>query len=239
MSLITCIAVDDEPLALEVIERFAKKTSMLQLVATFENPLDAVSYLNENEIDLIYLDINMPDLNGISLIKSLQHRPLIVFTTAHAEYALQGYELDVLDYLLKPIEFDRFIATANKAYKRLGLDKKVEQIEIQDYAKDYLFVKSDTRFFKVNYEDILYIEGMRDYVAIHTAESKILSLMSMSKILEKLPSRDFKRVHKSYIVNLSHISLVQNNRIKLCGREIPISNSYRDEFLKIIGESLE
>lgn len=232
MTAMTCIAIDDEPLALEIIQRFASKVQSLELVATFQNPVEAVEFLQEQPVDLIFLDIQMPDLSGMQFIQSLSVRPLIIFTTAYAQYAIDSYELDAVDYLLKPILFDRFLKAVNKAQKSV----QQHSPEAAEPSENYLFVKSDTRYFKVNYEDILYIEGMRDYVALHTPQKKILTLMSMTKMLEKLPARMFMRVHKSYIIGLQHITLVQSSRVLIGDTEIPISNSYREDFLAFIEE---
>lgn len=224
MSILRCIAVDDEPLALEVIQRFAEKIPGLELIGSFANPLEALQFMREEPVDLLFLDIQMPDLTGMQLIESLPSLPMIIFTTAYSQYAADSYEIDAVDYLLKPIPFDRFLKAVNKAFKlhQASSDHKSQA--------DYLFIKSDTRYFKVNYEDIKFIEGMRDYVAVHTPKQRILTLMSMTRILERLPSDQFMRVHKSYIIGIRHIELVQNHRITIAGREIPISNSYREAF---------
>ncbi|MDP5170849.1 MAG: LytTR family DNA-binding domain-containing protein [Bacteroidia bacterium] len=233
MSGLRCIAVDDEPLALEVIKRFAGKIPELELLSTFGNPLEAIQFLRNEEVDLIFLDINMPDLTGMQLLESLSKLPMIIFTTAYSQYAVDSYELDATDYLLKPIPFDRFLKAVNKAFR----EKKAMADLPKDGFGDYLFIKSDTRFFKVNYDDILFIEGMRDYVAVHTGKQKILTLMSMTRILEKLPPTKFMRVHKSYIIGIHHIELVHNHRIRIAGREIPISNSYRESFQEFVDQS--
>ncbi|MEZ4826555.1 MAG: LytTR family DNA-binding domain-containing protein [Bacteroidia bacterium] len=237
---LNCIAIDDEPLALEVIERFCAKIPNLTLLRTFRNPIEAAQFIRNQSVDLVFLDIQMPDLNGIQLLQSLVHKPMVVFTTAYSQYAVDSYEFDALDYLLKPFLFDRFLKAVNKAFDQL---KAKEAIENQEETpaeeellaeKDYLFIKSDTRFFKVDFKNILYIEGMRDYIAVHTPGQKILTLMSMTKMMEKLPQGDFMRIHKSYIIGLNHISLIQNNRVIVAGKEIPISNSFKDAFLKFV-----
>lgn len=235
MNLIKSIAIDDEPLALEVIKRFAEKTPDLELLQTFRNPLDAVAYIREAPVDLIFLDIHMPDLNGLEMLQSLSAPPMIVFTTAHAEYALASYDFDAVDYLLKPIMFDRFLKAVNKVHKQMAaLEEDGGEEEGEDAHKEFVFIKSDTRFFKVNYSDILYIEGMRDYIALHTHQQRILTLMSMTNMLKKLPALGFKRIHKSYIVGVAHISLVQNNKVKVGETELPISNTYKEDFLRFI-----
>ena len=233
MNKINCIAVDDEPLALAVIERLAQKTPLLNLMATFENPLKAQEFLMNHEVDLILLDVDMPDLTGITFLQTLPHKPLIIFTTAHAEYAIHGFEYDVVDFLLKPILLDRFLRAIHKARHQLTLQEE-HAGQKGNSRRDYIFIKSDNRLFKINYTDILFIEGMRDYVAVHTLDQKILTLTSMRQILNKLPSQDFIRVHKSYIVGITHITLVQNNRVMINEHEIPISNTYKEGFVKFI-----
>jgi two-component system LytT family response regulator len=241
MNAIRAIAVDDEPLALEVIQRFAGKIPSLDLVAVFGNPIEAVQYLQTESVDLIFLDIQMPDITGLQFLQSLSDSPMIIFTTAYSQYAVDSYELNAVDYLLKPIPFDRFLKSVNKAIMQMkaqeALEHKIDapaEVESTHGDMDYLFIKSDTRFFKVNHYDILYIEGMRDYIAVHTPKQKILTLMSMTKMLAKLPERDFMRVHKSYIIGLNHISLIQNNRVIVAEKEIPISHSYKEAFLKFV-----
>ena len=232
-----CIAIDDEPIALKVIERFVKKVPFLSLKGSFQNPLEAAQFLQENEIDLIFLDIQMPDLSGFQFLQSLPDPPKVIFTTAHSEYALESYELDAIDYLLKPIPFDRFLKAANKALKLHQMEMESEQEEadqLHDSLSPYLFLKSDTRIFKVKRDEIRYIEGMRDYIAVHTPQKRILTLMSLSKMLNRLPASDFIRVHKSYIINLHHISLIQQNRIMIGEKEIPISNTYKEDFFSRI-----
>lgn len=229
MKKLQCIAVDDEPLALEVIKRFAEKIPALQLLETFQNPIEAVAFIKENPVDLIFLDIQMPDLSGLQLLNSFPDKPMVVFTTAYSDYAIESYEVDAIDYLLKPILFDRFHLAVNKALNKIeesGTEIKSEE--------DFMFIKSDTRIFKINYNDILYIEGMRDYIAVHTPKQRILTLMSMTRMLDKLPKRRFMRVHKSYIIGIGHINMIQNNRVLINQKEIPISNSYKEQFLKFI-----
>ncbi|MDW3647504.1 MAG: LytTR family DNA-binding domain-containing protein [Bacteroidia bacterium] len=229
MKKLNCIAVDDEPLALEVIKRFGEKIPALNLMETFQNPIEAVEFIKENPVDLVFLDIQMPDLTGLEFINSFAEKPMVIFTTAFADYAIESYEVDAIDYLLKPVLFDRFYKAVNKALM------KVEESGTEILAEeDFMFIKSDTRIFKINYNDILYIEGMRDYIAVHTPKQRILTLMSMTRMLDKLPKRRFMRVHKSYIIGIGHIHMIQNNRVLINQKEIPISNSYKEQFLKFI-----
>lgn len=238
MNKMKSIAVDDEPLALSVIEKFAQKSPFLDLIGTFTDPMEALEKIQTENIDLLFLDIEMPDLNGIQFLQSVSQRPMVIFTTAYSHYAIDSYEYDAVDYLLKPILFDRFIKAVSKAHERLQLKQKGNSQTItQEKQQDFLFIKSDSRFFRVSLDDILYIEGMRDYIAIHTPQQRILTLMSMTRMMEKLPDRDFMRVHKSYIIGLKHISLVQHNRVYIRDREIPVSNSYKEELNRFIEES--
>ncbi len=227
-----CIAIDDEPIALKVIERFVKKVPFLELLGSFQNPVEASQFLQEQEVDLIFLDIQMPDLTGFQFLQSLSHPPKVIFTTAYTEHAVESYEMDAVDYLLKPIPFDRFLKAVNKAFKLHQLEAEAaEEAESgQDALSPYLFLKSDTRIFKVIRDEIRYIEGMRDYIAVHTPEKRIMTLMSLTKMLDRLPPSDFVRVHKSYIINMHHIALIQQNRVIIGEKEIPISNTYREDF---------
>lgn len=231
---LTAIAIDDEPMALEVIKKFSEKTTGLDLVGTFQNPLEASAFLQEHQVDLVFLDIRMPDLTGPQFLQSLSQLPMVIFTTAHPEYAVDSYEWDAVDYLMKPIPLDRFLKAVNKAIAQKKAEDLLQEKQEEGADRDYLFIKSDTRFFRVNYEDILFLEGMRDYVAVHTPQQRILTLTSMTNILKKLPSDRFMRVHKSYIIGLQHITLIQNNKVIIGDREIPISNSYKDDLAKFI-----
>jgi len=229
MKKLNCIAVDDEPLALEVIKRFGEKIPALNLMETFQNPIEAVEFIKENPVDLVFLDIQMPDLTGLEFMNSFAEKPMVIFTTAYADYAIESYEVDAIDYLLKPVLFDRFYKAVNKALMKI--EESGTEIRAEE---DFMFIKSDTRIFKINYNDILYIEGMRDYIAVHTPKQRILTLMSMTRMLDKLPKRRFMRVHKSYIIGIGHIHMIQNNRVLINQKEIPISNSYKEQFLKFI-----
>ena len=229
MKKLNCIAVDDEPLALEVIKRFGEKIPALNLMETFQNPIEAVEFIKENPVDLVFLDIQMPDLTGLEFMNSFAEKPMVIFTTAFADYAIESYEVDAIDYLLKPVLFDRFYKAVNKALMKI--EESGTEIRAEE---DFMFIKSDTRIFKINYNDILYIEGMRDYIAVHTPKQRILTLMSMTRMLDKLPKRRFMRVHKSYIIGIGHIHMIQNNRVLINQKEIPISNSYKEQFLKFI-----
>ena len=227
--MIRCLIVDDEPLALDILEDFIKKTPSLELVGKYENPIEAIQYLQINTVDLLFLDIKMPDISGIQLLKSLNKKPVVILTTAFKEYAIDGYELDVLDYLLKPIEFERFLRAVNKASEYFN---SLENKNSTD--KGFLFVKADYKLVKIKFEDILYIEAVKDYVKIKTNKSYILTLMSMTGIEEKLPQDTFIRVHRSYIVSLNNINTISRHRIVIGEKYIPISTPYREKFYEII-----
>ncbi len=227
--MIRCLIVDDEPLALDILEDFINKTPSLQLIGKYENPIEAIQFLQTNDIDLLFLDIKMPDISGIQLLKSLNKKPVVILTTAFKEYAIDGYELDVLDYLLKPIEFERFLRAVNKASEYFN---SLENRNSKD--RDFLFVKADYKLVKIKFNDILFIEAVKDYVKIKTEKSYVLTLMSMAGIEEKLPPDNFIRVHRSYIVSLNNVNTISRHRIIIGDKYIPISTPYRDKFYDLI-----
>jgi len=229
----TCIVVDDEPLARQGMEINIAQISTLQLLGSFSNALAASDFLRKEEVDLLFLDINMPELNGLDFLKSLRDAPLVIFTTAYPQYALESYELDAIDYLVKPIRIERFLKSVNKADNHLRLLKQegnnnhVEKIE-----DDFVYIKSDRKFFKIFFKDILYIEGLKDYVIIYTADNKIITSMNVKTIAAQLPASIFARVSKSYIVNILHITALDNELIYIQHHEIPLGQSFKDDFLK-------
>jgi DNA-binding LytR/AlgR family response regulator len=229
-----CLIADDEPLALDVLENFIKRTPDLELVARCENAMQALQTLKEKQVDLLFTDIEMPEFNGIELVKSLNTKPLIIFTTAHPKYAVQGFELDIVDYLLKPIAFDRFVKSVNKASELLNY-KKSESHGKDDL--DYIFIKSEQKYIKVNLSDILYIEALADYVKVHIPEKRIITLQTMKNLEDKLPSERFVRVHRSFIIALDKISSISGNIIYIGKDEVPVGKNFRDEFFKIIQEN--
>jgi DNA-binding LytR/AlgR family response regulator len=239
--IVNCVAIDDEPLALDIIREYCNKVPFLNLSETFGNPLDSIQYLMNNHVDLLFLDIQMEQLTGIQLLNVLKTKPMVIFTTAYDSFALQGYELDAIDYLLKPISFERFIKAVDKVYDKLQLQHhiKTETVEqnqfIQPPAKDdYMFVKTEFRYEKVDFNDILYIEGMGDYLCIVTVKKKIMTLQGFKRMEESLPKNSFCRVHKSYIVAIDKIESVERNRIKIRDMLIPVSDSYKDCFNNIL-----
>jgi len=221
----TCVAIDDEPLALEKMRGFIERMPLLTLNATFDQPTEALAYLSTTAVDLLFLDIQMESLTGFDLLSALPTRPRVILTTAYSEYALKGYEFDVADYLLKPYSFARFVQAVNKATR--GLEDATEKTEVQP---DYLFVKVDYRLVKVQLDDILYIEGMRDYRCLHTVNGKLLTQQTFGSFETQLPSTRFQRIHKSYLVSLPRIESIEKHRIKIGNALLPISETYRDAF---------
>jgi len=228
--MIRCIAIDDEPLALRQIIGYIEKTPFLELTCQCESALRAIDILGNTEVDLMYVDINMPDLNGLDFVKTLDNPPKIVFVTAYSEYALEGFRVDALDYLLKPISYVDFLKSANKV-KSWFDTHKLKSDEVKS-NKDFLFIKSEYKILRINFDDISYIEGMSEYIKIHLANSKpVMTLLSMKFIEEQLPSDRFMRVHRSYIVNLKKISVIERNRIIFDGKVyIPVSDQYKSKF---------
>lgn len=225
----SCIIIEDEPLALERTKNFIEKIPYLNLLATFENALNGLAYLKSNKVDLLFLDINMDELSGIELMESTTLDCQVIITTAYQEYALKGYEFNVTDYLLKPFTFNRFLQAVNRA-----------QENREKYSSaapaNYIFVKTENRLEKIVLSDILYIEGMRDYLRIHLVNKKIMTLQSFKEIEQLLPSTIICRVHKSYMVSMSRIESIERQRIKIGDQLIPISDTYKNAFFKLIND---
>ena len=232
--MIRCIAIDDEPLALKQIASYIEKTPFLELVKYFSNALDALAEIQEYDADLLFVDINMPDLNGLDFVKSLNNPPKIIFTTAYDEYALEGFKVDAIDYLLKPIGYPDFLKAANKAKE--WFDLKNNKQDTVDSNDEFLFIKSEYRILRIDYNNIKYIEGMKEYVRIHTTNEKpVMSLMSLKKLSEQLPKDKFMRVHKSFIVNLKQITTIERSRIIFDEKVyIPVGDQYKEEFQKYV-----
>jgi DNA-binding LytR/AlgR family response regulator len=223
----TCIIIEDEPLALERTKGFIDKIPSLQLSATFDNTLAGLAYLQQHHVDILFLDINMDELSGIELLESANIKSKVIITTAYQEYALKGYELCVTDYLLKPFTFNRFLQAVNKA-------QNSAQVPIHKEQRDFIFVKTENRLEKILINEIVYIEGMRDYRRIHTINKKIMTLQNFSELEEVIPSSAVCRVHKSYMVALHKIESIERSRIKIANQLIPISDTYREQFFKLI-----
>ena len=227
MDKYTCIIIEDEPLALEKTKDFVNKVPFLQLSATFDNALNGLAYLKNNKVDLLFLDINMDELSGIELLESSKISCQVIITTAYQEYALKGYELQVTDYLLKPFTFNRFLQAVNKAQENLSQ-------HIADKQLDFIFVKTENRLEKITINDILFIEGMRDYLRIHTVNKKIMTLQSFNELEQLIPSHLVCRVHKSYMVAINKIESIERSRIKITDQLIPVSETYKEAFLQLI-----
>jgi DNA-binding LytR/AlgR family response regulator len=220
--MMTCIAIDDEPKALEVIERYCQKISLVNLKATFREPLKAIEFLNRERVDLIFLDINMPDISGMQLLQTLSPRPLIIFTTAYSQYAVESYALNAVDYLLKPVTFERFLMAINKAAAAASKNTAGPD---EDAA---VFIKSGPQTHRVKVSEILYLEKDGNYITVHRKEGNILIRENMGDIFDLVPAADFIRVHKSYIVGIRHISMIEVHQLIVNGEKIPIGSSYRD-----------
>lgn len=226
-----CIVVDDEPLAREGMALLINKQKELQLLGNFSNAAAAGAFLEENAVDLVFLDIQMPGTNGLDFARSISPKTLVIFTTAYAEYALNSYEVDAVDYLIKPIHPERFQKAVQKAQAYLQLLKGTPQtVNIETIADDYFFVKADRKVFKVFFKDILFIEGLKDYVVLHAEGQNIITAMNIKTIHDQLPAQLFVRISKSYIVNVQHITSFDNNTVFLRQFEVPIGNAYRQHF---------
>ncbi|MDZ7876635.1 MAG: LytTR family DNA-binding domain-containing protein [Saprospiraceae bacterium] len=245
------IIVDDEPLALDVLETYIERMPNLNLIARCNNAFEANEALKNNEIDLMFLDIQMPQLTGIELLKTLVKPPMVIFTTAYQQYAIEGFELNALDYLLKPISMDRFMKSVNKANEQYNLHHKeaapapqkaadTEGVVAQADAPDYIFVKADKKLIRVKFSDILYIEGLKDYVIIRLETGRVISLQTMKSLEDKLPSAQFVRVHRSYIVGMDKIQAIVGNMVEVMEKgqpkHLPIGKNYRDELLEMIDQ---
>ena len=229
---VTCMIVDDEPMAREIISSFVGKIHNLELVATCKNVSEAFSVLQKESIQLIFLDINMPEISGLSLAKSIQHKSQVIFTTAYREYAIEGFDLQAVDYLLKPISFDRFLKAVQK-YFDLHASKEIIKQEIVSEAKETsIFVRSDRKMVKVRFKEIKYVESLSDYVKIFTDKETIITRETISNIESKLPSNEFLRTHRSYIVSMPKIDSFTNELVELKKKAIPISRSYKENVLQ-------
>lgn len=240
MNKLRCIAVDDEPLALDIIEDYVAKVPFLELVLRTENAIEALQLVQTGEIDLVFLDIQMPDLTGIQFLKIAGGKANYILTTAYSQYALESYDLNVSDYLLKPIAFDRFYKAVEKVNNQVRISEAAEPAPAPIIAgsanpiQDFIFVKTEHKIQKIQLEDILYIEGLKDYISIFTKSERVITLQNMKKMEETLPQMQFIRVHKSYIISLDKIESIERSRITIAGKIIPIGDTYREEFFKRI-----
>ena len=234
MKKLRCIIADDEPVARKILKEFIEQIPTLELTAEFKNAMRTESFLQDNAADIIFLDINMPRISGLQFLKRCPVRPLVILTTAYPEYALEGYELDVIDYLLKPIAFERFSKAVKKANDYIALKEKKEA----ESSETFLFVKSEKRIEKIELADILYIESMGNYVNITTSHKKIVAYLTLKGIESRLPSEQFIKVHQSFLIPLARIEFIEGNRIKVKDADIPIGRNYRDAVMKLVDERL-
>ncbi len=227
--MIKAIAIDDEPPALDVIETFCSKIDFIDLQKTFTKPTEALKYLRKFPVDLLFLDIQMPSLTGIEFYKAVQQETKVIFTTAHSQYAVEGFDLQAVDFLLKPYTFERFEQAVKRAQDTIGQTRQSDS-----GAEQFLFVRADYSLVKINIADILYIEGLDDYLKIHIQNQKtIVTRMTMKAILKRLPEKDFVRIHRSFIVPFKRVESVKNKTIMTEGKELPIGNSYEEAFFKL------
>jgi two-component system LytT family response regulator len=230
----SCLIVDDEPLARSLLKDYVSKVPSLQLLDVCSSPVAAMEIIQTQSVDLLFLDIQMPEITGLSLLKIMKKKPLVVLTTAYSEYALESYELDVVDYLLKPITFSRFLQAVDKANSRINTSSSPQEKIIPNPSQPFIFVKDGTKLVKVRWEDILYIEGLKDYVTIHTKQQKVVSLQRLKTMEEQLPSDQFIRIHNSFIVALNAIDTIHKNEVHIGSAALPISDSYKKTFREFI-----
>ena len=234
MKKINCIVIDDETLARKLLKNYVEQMPHLELLGIYKNPMEAMDVLQTGQVDLMFLDIQMPQINGVNFLKILVNKPLVVFTTAYEKYALEGYALDIVDYLLKPFGFERFLQSVNKVSARMQKTPIVTTPPAQpvEKPKDYILVKSEHRIHRLKFNEILFIQSMQAYVSYHTKKEKILSLNRMKTLEVELPNDQFIRVHKSYIVAIDKIELLEGNQLLINGTKIPIGASYKEAVLK-------
>lgn len=238
---IKCLVIDDERLAREYIKRYIAKIPQLELVGEFNSPLKAMEILKNQKIDLLFLDIQMPDITGVEFVKSLQIKPEVIFTTAYQEYALEGFNLSAVDYLLKPFSFERFFQAVNKVIDKLETKETQEELPALELvsqasvADNYLSIRADRKFYKINFEELIYIEGQKAYVSFYTKKKRITALASLKDLEESLPKDQFIRIHKSYIVAIHEISSLEGNMIEIGDKQLPVGKSYKEAVLAIFG----
>jgi DNA-binding LytR/AlgR family response regulator len=235
INTIRCLIIDDEPPAREIIRRYIEQVPTLQLAGECANAVQAFSLLQQQPVDLMFLDIRMPQLNGNDFLKTLKNPPKVIFTTAYSEYALEGYELDVVDYLMKPIPFDRFLKAVNKVYEQTNVKAEIPAIAEDKKSESFVYFRADRKMVKVMLQDIFYIESMKDYVKVFTAGGMIITKQSISSVEAMLPEKEFIRSHRSYIVSARHIKSFTSELIEIHNTEIPIGKLFRNEVMKTLG----
>jgi len=235
--MISVVAIDDEPLALQLVKGYVEKTPFLELAASFDNPVEAVTFIGSSDVDLVLLDIQMPDLTGTELAGVISGGPKVIFTTAYEKYALEGFRLDAVDYLLKPFSYAEFLKAVQKAERLIDLERR--ELPVLEVKNDFLFIKSDYKIRRINFSEIHYIEGLKDYVKIFLIGEKkpVLSLSTMKALEARLPGDRFMRVHRSYIVNLDTVKVIERNRIVFGEVRIPITEQYKERFQKFLDEN--
>jgi DNA-binding LytR/AlgR family response regulator len=232
MNTINCVIVDDEPVARSILETFVAKIPNLNLVKSCKNAMEAFEIANSQNIDLFFLDINMPDISGLSLAKTINKKSKIIFTTAYREYAVDGFDLQAVDYLLKPIAFDRFLQAVNKFFETQSVISKQVNVEEKSVKNNYIFVRSERKMVKIIFDEILYVESLSDYLKIHTKDTVLVTRETISNLEMKLPSQQFFRIHRSYIVNLNKTDSYTNEFVEIEKKAIPISRTYKENVLK-------
>lgn len=232
---INCVVIDDEQPAIRQMEVYIERIPFLKLLKSFDNAIESLSFLQNNQVDLLFLDIEMEGFTGLQMIKALHHKPKIILTTAYDQYALDAYNLNVSDYLLKPISFERFVIAIDRIYEAFRNGKSMASDESQ-YKKDYFFVKTDYKMQRVDFKDILYVEGMKEYLRIHTTKAKIMVLQNFKNLEDSLPLNQFIRVHKSYLVAINKIESLERNRIKIGEKLIPVSETYKDALMTVLSK---
>lgn len=236
MTPIKTIIIDDEPKAIDVIKRYCEKTDLIEVINTFRDPIKAVSFLQNETVELIFLDINMPKISGLDFLNIIAPKPKIIFTTAYSEYALESYEYDTIDYLLKPIEFQRFLKAVTKVKQLISSEKTQPQIsEDMKSSEKTIYIKSGSQLYKVNTNDILYLEKDGNYLTFHTKDKKILSRQNMKDVFDIVSPEEFIRVHKSFVVAVKHMEIIESHQIKIGSAKIPIGRNYREDLIKITG----
>lgn len=237
---IRCIVIDDEALARKYLKEYILKVPFMEFAGDFNSPLKAYDILERGDVDLMFLDIQMPDITGLDFLKSLNRKPFVILTTAYKEYALEGYELDISDYLLKPFSFDRFLKAVNKVNNQmLNKEKKAgsgSTYNQTDFHEDYIVIRADRKYYKINYDDLIFVEGQKAYVTFHSEGKKnVTALASLRELEEKLPEKKFIRIHKSYIVSVKKIDSLEGNMIEIAGEKLPVGKSFKPKVAELFG----
>ena len=238
---IRCLVIDDERLARDYLKNYISKVPELELLGDFNSPLKATELIKSGNVDLLFIDIQMPDITGVDFVKSLSNKPEVIFTTAYQEYALEGFNLSAVDYLLKPFSFERFYQAVNKVIDKLEnkhIVDNTDKLPLQSqtsYTDNYLTIRADRKFYKINFDDLVYIEGQKAYVTFHTVDKKITALASLKELEEALPEKQFIRIHKSYIVAIREINSLEGNMIEIHNKQLPVGKSYKEVVLKLFG----